>query len=58
MLFRSSWEVYKVLVQQKQGTDAAYNYPQNFAEPLPVSEDGLTTLQFERIAEIQKQLGR
>ena len=53
-----SWEVYKVLVQQKQGTDAAYNYPQNFAEPLPVSEDGLTTLQFERIAEIQKQLGR
>jgi SAM-dependent MidA family methyltransferase len=56
-LFRS-WEVYKVLVQQKQGTDPAYSYPQTFAEPLAVSEEGLTPQQFERIAEIAKQLSR
>lgn len=56
-LFRS-WEVYKVLVQQKQGTDSTYAYPQNFAERLPVSEDGLTQQQLERVAEIEKRLGR
>jgi SAM-dependent MidA family methyltransferase len=53
-----SWEVYKVLIQQKNGTDNAYTYPTDYAQPLPVSEEGLTPQQRTRIAEITKQLQR
>lgn len=56
-LFRT-WEVYKVLIQQKNGTDPSYVYPTDFAEPLPISEAGLTAEQRAHIAAIEKMLKR
>ncbi len=53
-----SWEVYKVLVQQKANTDAAYRYPGTAGEPLPIAEASLTADQRTRMAEIEKKLGR
>lgn len=53
-----NWQVYKVLIQQKENTDPAYTYPKDYAEPLPISEAGLTAEQRVRMAEIEKQLKR
>jgi SAM-dependent MidA family methyltransferase len=53
-----SWEVYKVLIQQKENTDAAYRYPSEYAEALAVTEDGLSPGELQRLAEIEKRLGR
>ncbi len=53
-----SWEVYKVLVQQKANTDPAYRYPGTSGEPLPIAESSLTEAQRARMAEIEKKLGR
>ena len=53
-----SWEVYKVLIQQKANTDPAYRYPGTAGEPLPISEATLTEAQRMRMAEIEKKLGR
>jgi SAM-dependent MidA family methyltransferase len=53
-----SWEVYKVLIQQKDKTDVAYRYPQDYAEPLPVADGVLNEGQRAKMAEIEKKLGR
>lgn len=53
-----SWEVYKVLIQQKQNTDPAYTYPTDFSQPLPISETGLTDAQRARMADLTKRLQR
>ena len=53
-----SWEVYKVLIQQKANTDAAYRYPGTPAEPLTVAEDTLTQAQRKQLAAIEKKLSR
>jgi hypothetical protein len=53
-----SWEVYKVLIQQKDNTDAAYHYPGTPAEPLAVAEDSLDAAERKTMAEIEKRLVR
>ena len=51
-----SWEVYKVLIQQKVNTDAAYAYPGTPGEPLAIAEEGLSPAERQRAAEIEKRL--
>lgn len=53
-----SWEAYKVLIQQKENTDAAYRYPGERAEALTTAENGLSSSVALRMAEIEKKLGR
>jgi len=53
-----SWEAYKVLIQQKDKTDAAYRYPGEAAEPLTISENGLSPAERQKLADIEKKLGR
>jgi SAM-dependent MidA family methyltransferase len=53
-----TWQVYKVLIQQKERTDAAYQYPGEDAEALAVSEDGFSAAQRAQLAEIEKKIGR
>jgi SAM-dependent MidA family methyltransferase len=52
-----SWEVYKVMIQQKENTDAAYRYLGDHAEPLASTEQ-LTSAERTRLAEIEKNLRR
>jgi len=47
---------YKLMVQQKQGTDSSYSYPQGRQEPLASDPDSLNELQRRRAAEIEKRL--
>jgi len=47
---------YKLMVQQKQGTDPAYTYPQATHETLTSSLNSLTEAQRQRVAEIEKKL--
>jgi SAM-dependent MidA family methyltransferase len=53
-----SWEAYKVLIQQKDNTDAAYRYPGEAAESLAVADDSLTPAQRQKVAETEKKLRR
>ncbi|MEO8098107.1 MAG: SAM-dependent methyltransferase [Acidobacteriota bacterium] len=53
-----SWEVYKVLIQQKSDTDPAYKYPGTPAEELGVPESGLTANERKRLEDIARQLSR
>jgi SAM-dependent MidA family methyltransferase len=53
-----SWEVYKVLIQQKDNTDAAYQYPGESAEGLTVTESTWSPAQRKRLAGIEKKLSR
>ena len=53
-----TWDVYKVLIQQKENTDPAYRYPGESVEALTVTEDGLSPVDRQRLAEIEKKLGR
>jgi SAM-dependent MidA family methyltransferase len=53
-----SWEVYKILVQRKDKTDSAYKYSSEFSEPLAVGEDKLTGPEREKMAELEKKLGK
>jgi hypothetical protein len=53
-----SWEAYKVLIQQKDKTDAAYRYPGDGAQALTISENGLSPAERQRLTEIEKKLGR
>ena len=48
--------VFKVLVQQKENTDATYSYPEPFQEPIYASGDQLIPAQRERAAQIEKRL--
>ncbi|HSW49101.1 MAG TPA: SAM-dependent methyltransferase, partial [Bryobacteraceae bacterium] len=47
---------YKLMVQQKQGTDSTYSYPQTHQEPLTTGESGWSETQRRRAAEIEKRL--
>jgi len=53
--FKSS-QAFKLLVQQKENTDAAYVYPDSHRDPLDVNEAGLRPRQRNRAAEIEKKL--
>jgi len=48
--------VYKVLVQQKDGTDKAYRFPDKEPESLGLDQSNLTTAERARAAQIEKQL--
>jgi SAM-dependent MidA family methyltransferase len=52
-----SWEVYKVMIQQKENTDAAYRYLGDRAEPL-TSKEELSSAERTKLAEIEKNLRR
>ncbi len=47
---------FKVLVQQKTGTDDSYAYPESHSEPLDVNERGLSESQRKRAAVIEQKL--
>ncbi len=49
---------FKLLVQQKENTDASYIYPDRYTEPLDVNEKGLSAAQRKRTAEVEKRLSR
>ncbi len=51
-----TWDVFKVLVQQKENTDAAYVFPDNRAEPLSVRLEDLTPAQQATEQEIERKL--
>jgi len=53
--FKSS-RTFKLLVQQKENSDAAYVYPDFPRDPLEVNEAGLRPLERKRAAEIEKKL--
>lgn len=48
--------VYKVFIQQKEGTDAAYRFPGRDPEPLGLDRSQLTDAQRRRAAEIEDRL--
>ena len=49
-------QAFKLLVQQKENTDAAYAYPDLHRVPLDVDEAGLRPPVRNRAAEIEKKL--
>jgi SAM-dependent MidA family methyltransferase len=48
--------VYKLFVQQKEGTDPAYSYPDKTPEPLGLDRGSLTAAERTRAADIEKRL--
>ena len=50
-------DVFKVLVQQKDGTDSSYIYPDQHPLVLEVNEDDLTPRERKLALEIEKELG-
>ena len=51
-----TWDVFKVLVQQKENTDPAYVFPDPRAEPLSVKVEDLTPAQQATEQEIERKL--
>ncbi|HEY1757775.1 MAG TPA: SAM-dependent methyltransferase [Bryobacteraceae bacterium] len=51
-----TWDVFKILVQQKESTDAAYTYPDPRAEPLTVELNKLTVAQQAAEKQIELRL--
>ncbi len=51
-----TWDVFKVLIQQKENTDPAYAFPDHRAEPLTVSSQNLTKAQQSAEREIEARL--
>lgn len=51
-----TWDVFKVLIQQKENTDPAYVFPDNRAEPLTVSNEKLSKSQQNTEREIEARL--
>jgi SAM-dependent MidA family methyltransferase len=51
-----TWDVFKILVQQKERTDPAYVFPDNRAEPLSVQVEDLTPAQQATEQEIERKL--
>lgn len=51
-----TWDVFKILVQQKERTDPAYVFPDNRAEPLSVEVENLTEAQQAAEHEIEQKL--
>jgi len=51
-----SWDVYKVLIEQKENTDPAYVFPDKRGEPLNVHAEDLTPAQQTSDKEIEQRL--
>ncbi|HLH41793.1 MAG TPA: SAM-dependent methyltransferase [Bryobacteraceae bacterium] len=51
-----TWDVYKLLIEQKENTDPSYSFPGPDAEPLEVSAAGLTTAQQDLERQIEQRL--
>jgi hypothetical protein len=51
-----TWDVFKILVQQKENTDVAYVFPDNRAEPLTVQVEDLTQAQQAMEQQIEQKL--
>jgi SAM-dependent MidA family methyltransferase len=51
-----SWDVYKLLIEQKEGTDASYSFPDKRPEPLNVSAEALPKEQQALEAQIEQKL--
>jgi SAM-dependent MidA family methyltransferase len=51
-----NWDVYKILIQQKEGTDPSYSFPDTRAEPWSVKTGDLDSAQQELEQEIERQL--
>ncbi len=51
-----TWDVFKILVQQKESTDVAYVFPDNRAEPLTVQVEDLSPAQQAIEREIEQKL--
>jgi hypothetical protein len=49
-------DTFKVMIQQKSNTDAAYQYPDKNPEPLTFDEKGLTPAQQASAAAIERAL--
>jgi hypothetical protein len=45
------------MVQQKQGSDSSYSYPESRQDPLTSGQGSLSDAQRQRAAEIEKRLG-
>jgi SAM-dependent MidA family methyltransferase len=48
---------YRLMVQQKQGSDSSYSYPENRQDPVASGQGSLSDAQRERAAEIEKRMG-
>jgi len=51
-----TWDVYKILVEQKENTDPSYSFPDDRAEPLTVKAENLTAAQQALALAIEKRL--
>jgi SAM-dependent MidA family methyltransferase len=51
-----TWDVFKVLIEQKENTDPAYAFPDTRAEPLTVNTENLTKAQQASAHEIEQRL--
>ncbi len=51
-----TWDVYKLLIEQKEDTDAAYVFPDTRAEPLNVHAEDLTPAQQATEKQIEQRL--
>jgi SAM-dependent MidA family methyltransferase len=51
-----TWDVYKVLIEQKEGTDSSYSFPGMDAEPLTVNAENLTAAQQDVEHDIERRL--
>ena len=51
-----TWDVYKILIEQKENTDPNYSYPGNDAEPLTVNTENLPESQQALEHEIERLL--
>jgi len=51
-----TWDVYKVLIEQKENTDPSYSFPDSDAEPLTVKTENLTPDQQMLEREIEQRL--
>jgi SAM-dependent MidA family methyltransferase len=49
-------DAFKLLVQQKRGTDDAYSYPEDNSRPVDVAESDLNALQRKKAARIEEVL--
>jgi SAM-dependent MidA family methyltransferase len=51
-----TWDVYKVLIEQKENTDPSYSFPGPDAEPLTVNTENLTAIQRELQQDMEHRL--
>ena len=51
-----TWDVFKILIEQKENTDPSYTFPDNRGEPLTVSVEELSKAQQSAAREIEQRL--